>query len=163
MTPDKLAQFHNDEFQTLLGWVRDTPSMKTRELIQLGWMLQENERVFDDLRKEYAKLSAVLHKLLCVRWLTADGPPEVTVNDITAMPNPRHVPTLPKPTEDDYLRLLAYLGVPEDLAVKDLVRVHWPKFAEYYDERVAKGEPLPEGCDPSKEHVQYKVNFKRKG
>lgn len=164
-TYDDLKKLYTEAYATLILERGEIETCSDLELLaDKVYALREISRLADDLRKEAFSLMETASKIACVLWTAhSDGEP-IRTKLCTATPKITQGAYIPKKSRNpkEYAELMAYLGIPNDVADNETVRVHWPSFCALLTEKSEKGEPLPDGIDTTKLYTKYSLTIRSK-
>lgn len=133
------------------------------DLIDSGFLCRELANVVDDIRNRCENRQAIISRFLAATASVAAlkgesmdlrGELAIAVPDITVKPN------LPKNDSPEMIKLLIWLGVPEDIARSGTVRPSFTKIEELLTKREAAGQKPPPGI--MSKWTDAKVVFRRR-
>jgi len=162
---DETRKLHMELYGEL-GDIRDVAKVgkfDLKEMIDRIYVMRETARVLDDLRKEATGISQVLEKIACLLWVQQNQnnpkPEPIRTALCTGTPDVGMQAKVPKKKTDPeaYAKLMKFLGVPDELAEKEIVRTHWPSMVEYLTSLASQGRPLPDGIAPTDTYPVYSI------
>jgi hypothetical protein len=121
------------------------------DLVDLGYIFRTSKDLLEDWRKvahkSEEKCGFVLGYRVAERSLT-DPNTETTVHGSLAYANTdlNYIVSLPNEGSDDYIAVMAELGVPKEVALTKRVKLDYRKTQEYITNLVADGKKLPSWC-----------------
>lgn len=113
--------------------------------VDTAYACRETMSILDNLRKRINRVYTVAQTVASVT-MTAMGQDKLSTLHATATPKPRLWFKLVTNRESDpkeHDRLQTFLGVPQDIAEKEVVRIHGPNFCDYMTELVGEGKEVP--------------------
>jgi len=135
------------------------------ELADLAYVLRQSYDHHDEARKELDRISKKVAQIFYVLWASDPNAPEtIKTQWCSCTPDPKIHASVPSPESDPerYKAVMKAVGIPEDIIATGLVRVGWKEFGELLTERQRAGLPLPEGIDPAKTFVEYKLGIRKR-
>jgi hypothetical protein len=124
---------------------KDLKKENEGDLADLGWIQRSIERKLDELRKEYGHRQRTIGTILCVRVMK--GFQQDSSRDFKAvgeyamaLPKTKAQPVLPRFGSPEYLEVMKKLGVPEAMAKKGCLQIHFPKMTDYLTEQQEAGK-----------------------
>lgn len=119
-------------------------------LTDVGFLMRECERLFDDARKEAKAKKETVSRLLAIKILkryTEDPDTELRSRGelATATPDVAIRPKLPKAGTPEYSQLLEFLGIPADVISAGTLSIHFNRMTEMLTELAAAGKNPPPG------------------
>ncbi len=135
------------------------------ELVDLGIVLREVERMHDELRKDAAAHKEVIGKVIAFRKITAtmnDEDPDLRVRgDLgSGMPNVRFRTKVPKRGTPEYVAMCKSFGMGQEIIDSGVFQAHYVHMGEYASDLVEAGLNLPPGVELSA--PIYTTTFRRK-
>lgn len=127
------------------GSVINTP---VPDLVDVGFLCREIAKICDGLRKAFSAKQEIVGRYLAtyaasqalqgnevdLQGEMATGTPDVAVK-----------PKIPPNNSPDFVKLMRWLGVPDDLITKDVLRPSFSALSEELTRRLATGEKPPPG------------------
>jgi len=134
------------------------------DLADTAYALREIMRLFDDAEGECNAIYELVVRVACMLWAHGDNDGPIRTKHVTASPDIKMMTAIPKASKDPeaYAEFMKALNIPEHLWARDVVRPHWPGMLDFVSEKIASGEPLPGGLDPTKTYPIYKMGLRGK-
>jgi hypothetical protein len=118
------------------------------EMTDIGFLLRELERAFDEMRKEAKMRKEFISRILaakCVASLNEEQTVGKFVGDLaTATPDAKVYPKVPKPGSVEYAELLRYFGVPDPVIKAGVLKPSFTQTQEWLQARAAEGLNPPD-------------------
>ena len=121
-------------------------------------VLKRSEELLKSASYEVNQAIKQLSKVACALYLRDGNTGEpVRTEWLTATPDTKSVPTLPKRDKDPekYAAMAEFFGVPQ--SAWGVFRPHWPDMKEYITQCEAESKPLPPGIDADTLKTEYVV------
>lgn len=135
--------------------LQDLVQVDDGDLVDMGIMEREMERILDELRKECGHRQKKLAKVIGERGskkALQGSDPMLRGKRGSASPVVRNRPVVPKKGSMEYDVMLAALGVKND-AVRShgVLSIHWEHASEYLDQLAEEGKNPPAGLSSKAE------------
>jgi hypothetical protein len=159
-----ISKFHSETFKHIKAAEHIvTNTADLQELADAVYVLRELEELIDDARKQIARLKDVAENRACVIWVSGQDAKPIRTPYCTATPKMTfHHPEIKRKNDPEaYDALMASMGVPKEIAEKELLRTHWPTFSGYLGDLAAEGKPFPAGIDPAKTKPIYRLTIRK--
>ena len=127
------------------------------------YAMREAEKYAEELLKEIRKAHTTCQKvacLICMKTLR-DG---IITDYCSGKPVTKIVPKVPAKRRYDpegFDKLMAFIGVSEEVYLSELVRFNWPEVIKFCNDRLSEGKNLPCKIDDEMNHYGFTVR-KRK-
>jgi len=158
---------HREIYKQLIDLKEDVANeLSEVELADAAFALAQSIKYLEDLRKELTKAASHIKNMACLLWTenqatTMNGEP-IRTPYCTAMPEVKMYAPFPiKKDREGWDELMDWLGIPKEIADKEIVRPHYPSMLELCTELSKEGKPLPPGVDPSKKKAQYDLKMRK--
>ena len=120
------------------------------ELTDIGFLLRECEKFFDDARKEVKAKKEMISRMLALKItkrFTEDPDTELRSRGELAVATPDVAirPKLPKAGTIEYEQLLTFLGVPKEVLCEGTLNIHFNRMSEMLTSMAAEGKNPPPG------------------
>jgi CHASE3 domain sensor protein len=158
-----VKKVHEMHYQKLSETREEATKLSSEELTDIGYLLKKQSEYLDDLRKETDKLRALVEKIACLRSV-AEEKDKFRGRIATGTPQVQKSANIPHPKKDpdNFLKLCAFLGIPEEAVMNDLIRVHWPGMKEFITKRLEEGKPIPPGLSTEDLHTHYSLRYRKR-
>ena len=160
MIPNSVKPYHQkyEDAQALLvdalitlDQLRDEIyALPPEELTDIGYLLREISKFFDNARKDYNSVRELIELNLCkalVENTMQDPETEQLFRGVlaSATPKVKQQPQLPKRGTEEYNQLCKWVGVPQEEIDKEYVTFHFPTLTEIMTKNAENGLPNPPG------------------
>lgn len=161
---DRAVQLHEDIVGELMVMREPTNKMEVDDgvLVDVGFLLREMERHFDEMRKDVKSRKELIGRLLCLRCIKGmQSGEKVSLRGelATGSPDLGKVPEIPARGTPQYEELMTFLGVPKEAYENGVVVPHWKHVQELLNELAAQGKDAPPGVG---ERPDYKMTFTKR-
>lgn len=163
------TQFHTQAYTDLkIADVALKGNTDIKELADAAYAMHKLEQYADAVKKLARTERERIARLCCMLWVrTSDDGEPIRTEYVTASPNIKTVPKIPKKHEDPelYKNFLMALGVSEEMASLENppVAAHWPDLVDYCTNLAAQGKPLPPALEVTKTNYDvYELRFTEK-
>jgi hypothetical protein len=158
---------HRELVAKCVAFEHQLPSLSgdLHDLADLAYVLRECYAHADESRKELSRVQALLAKLYYILWASDPSAVDsVKTRWCSCTPDPKTVASIPHHAKEPqaYAAIMRVLGVPEAIIPTGLMRVGWEEFGNFLTERTKQGLPIPDGIDPSKTHIEYRLSIRRR-
>lgn len=147
---------HFDQMIDYVQACRD-PNTPTPDLVDVGFMLRQAAKFFEDLRKEADAKQRLIGQIIALRviresMIDEDANYVVRGQYARGECDSKPVPKLPFPGTEEYARLCDWIGVPEHLRAKSKderspMKLDFKGLQALVHERLSAGEDPPEGLE----------------
>ena len=160
MIPNSVKPYHQkyEDAQALLvdalitlDQLRDEIyALPPEELTDIGYLLREISKFFDNARKDYNSVRELIELNLCktmVENTLRDSEAEQIFRGVLASASPqvRQQPQLPKRGTEEYKQLCSWMGIPQKEIEKEYVTFHFPTLTKVLTDNAENGLPNPPG------------------
>jgi len=122
------------------------------DMVDIGFLCRETETVFDEMRKEVKARKELLGKIISVWHTEGVMKGEITKESAqgilaTGSPDVSQQPKIPKRGTPEFLALMKFLGVSEELSSGERppIQFDWNGMGVLMGERARQGLPVPPG------------------
>jgi len=137
------------------------------DLVDAGFLLRECEEKLDDWRKDCKAYKTLVGKYLALAVMqdpnnVNDATAEATVKGelASATPDLKSFAEIPHYGSEDFINLMADLGISGEAVDRGLVKVDWKRMKDEVTRRDQEGVPLPSGL--GKKYHEYRCTWRRK-
>jgi hypothetical protein len=133
------------------------------EQVDTAYACRETTEILKDLVTRINKVSS-MSKILANQFAMSRSLSKIKTDYCTATPKPRlwYKITVKRDKDPDGHDLLQnFCGVSQEIAEKEVLRIHPPNFMDYLTERIGNGQSVP--VDPSKiQQTEFDLSIRRK-
>jgi hypothetical protein len=125
-------------------------ALSDADLTDIGFLLRECEKFFDDARKEVKAKKEMISRMLALKItkrFTEDPNTELRSRGELAIATPDVAirPKLPKAGTIEYEQLLTFLGVPPEVICEGTLTIHFKRMSEMLTKMAEEGKNPPPG------------------
>lgn len=161
----RLQKLQMDIHQELAAIAQSIPSETVPDLVDAGYLCRELSSMCDDLRKGLTNRQVVIARYLAAR-AAVDGMQgsETSLKGelATATPDIKVMPKIPENGSTDYIELMRWIGVPDELISRDMLRPSFSTIQRVLTQMAVDGKKPPPGISMTYTDAQV-VFRKRKG
>lgn len=141
----RLIQAHI-EIDPLIDRIKHDKVTSVSDLADHIFCLRECTKVLEDLRRSLASAQATYEKMLTTVYISmGHAAPEKVVTEYVSIEIVPELGTkVPQPSSPVYSQFLSFLGIPEEVANHEVLKVHFPGWCSYYTVLQSRGKELPE-------------------
>lgn len=142
------------------------------ELADYTFAIDKAHDLIEDSKAQLWKLKEEAVKFTCLCWIGSQinhpaGEHNIKTDYVTATPDIKKSPNIPKKGTPEWRQLLDYLNIPDfGLNEKgeplEIAKIHWPALVEYLSNLEKEGRPVPPGIDVSKLTPVFKLALRKK-
>lgn len=167
---NKASQAHDEVMTKFLELEENLPAPDLEELVDWCYAFREMHLKFEALQQKSAKIKRQLEQTTCALYINLPesnvhrSRGKIQTDHCTGSPSVRqaaHVPKL-KNDPEGYFALCKHMGVSQELAEKEMFRVHWPSFVDYISDLTSSGKPVPPGIDVNKMYPVFGVRIHKR-
>jgi hypothetical protein len=160
----EVVKLHADVYETLTFVRKRLAEQPLEDLADITCVLNQMDKLGDDIRKECKFLSEAAQKSACLLWAVLGSCKPIQGRLCTASTDVKQMASLPNKSKDpvNYIKLLEYLGLPPERIEDGTLVPHWPSIVLFFTELMAQGKPLPAGIDVGKAYNLYGLRIRRK-
>ena len=156
---------HKLDLQSIKVWAEEEKTnYSAYELTDSAYALREIIKFTEDTLKELKKQEKMSWAKCGIICITADVSGPIDTPYCVGQLKVEEIPDIPKRHKDPerYDEFMKFMGIPPELYLNDMIRLHWPNFMEWYNQRLRDAKPSPKGLDPSKTTTTAKLSIRKK-
>ncbi len=139
--------------------------MSNEELCDFGFLCREQEKIFDELRKEMKARKELCGQIIAYRLTQAaiqDPSIKMKVNGslATGTPDLKMIAAIPKKLSAEYYQLTDYLSVPREVAATGILKLDWKTTMEFVTQLAQDGKKIPPGF--GRQYPTYTTVYRKK-
>ena len=160
---EKFKRVHSDLYEVFVQNRKALTAQTLEDCADIVCMLRDIEKLADDVRKESKLLYESAQRAACMLWAVQNEGGPIRASLCTASPQIKQMATTPNRERDpeNYKKLMAFLGCPENRIEDGVLIPHWPKLMEFLSARISDGLPMPEGIDVTKTYDIYSLLIRK--
>lgn len=144
----RIQNLQMDVHQVMAGIPNSVTSEEIPALVDSGFLCRELANIAEDIKKIAENRQAIIARFLVARASVAALQGEVidlSGELATGSPVIKQKPKLPEQGTEDWVKLMRWIGVSDDLIQKDMLRPSFSRITEVLTERAERGEKPPPG------------------
>jgi hypothetical protein len=159
---------HRKLYEQVVSLREEIKTLNLAELTDLAYAMREAVELLDDTKKALNEIQRMAEKYATLNWMQESqvlGEQfRIKTEYCSAEPKIKQFPKFPQKRRidpDKFDKLMAGIGVPQELIESEALRPNWEGFTNWFSHRQSQGLPVPDGIDPTETYTEYTLAIRK--